>query len=194
MGNVTTDRSAGVLLTGGASRRLGTDKALISSPSGQPLARHLGALLAAVAAPCVEVGPGRSDLPSVWEDPPGQGPLAAVLAGWDHLGRPDTLLVVAVDQPHLTAELLAFLASHPHAGSVVPVDEGGRPQPLCARYVAADLARAAVALAAGDRSMRELVAGAALLSPAEWRRHAPAGDPFADLDTPEDLATYRDGL
>ena len=194
MGNVTTEPVAGVLLTGGTSRRLGTDKALIPSPSGQPLAVHVAGLLAQVAGPCVEVGPGHSALASVWEDPPGGGPLAAVLAGWRHLGEPATVLVVAVDQPHLSAGLLGFVAGHLHPGSVVPRDGSGRPQPLCARYVAADLARAAVALAAGDRSMRELVAGALPLPPAEWRPHAPAADPFADLDTPEDLAAYRDGL
>src|SRR5438132_14472 len=77
---------AGLLLTGGASRRMGTDKALIEV-DGQRLAERAAAVLAAVADPVVEVGPGWSPLPAVREDPPGSGPLAAVSTGAAALRR-----------------------------------------------------------------------------------------------------------
>ena len=66
----------GLLLTGGASRRMGTDKALIEV-DGQRLVDRAAAVLGAVADPVIEVGPGWSELPAVREDPPGSGPLAA---------------------------------------------------------------------------------------------------------------------
>ena len=50
------------------------------------------------------------------------------------------MLVVATDLPRLTQGLVAWLARYPSLDSVVPVD-GGHPQPLCARYSAADLVR-----------------------------------------------------
>ena len=55
---------AGILLTGGASRRMGTDKATIVV-GGETLARRTARLLSAVCDPAVEVGPGASDLPAV---------------------------------------------------------------------------------------------------------------------------------
>src|SRR5260221_9570916 len=70
---------AGLLLTGGASRRMGTDKALIEV-DGQRLAERAAAVLMAVADPVPEVRPGWSPLPAVREDPPGRRPPAAVPA------------------------------------------------------------------------------------------------------------------
>nr|MDP9020189.1 NTP transferase domain-containing protein [Actinomycetota bacterium] len=57
---------AGLLLTGGASRRMGRDKALLAV-HGLPLAQRTAGVLAAVVAPVLEVGPGRSTLPAVQE-------------------------------------------------------------------------------------------------------------------------------
>jgi molybdopterin-guanine dinucleotide biosynthesis protein A len=48
---------AALLLTGGASRRMGSDKATILDGDGQPLAVRTANLLAAVADPVLEVGP-----------------------------------------------------------------------------------------------------------------------------------------
>jgi molybdopterin-guanine dinucleotide biosynthesis protein A len=186
---------AALLLTGGASRRLGRDKA--SLPLGPTtLAARTAALLAEVAAPVVEVGPGRTSLPHVQETPPGQGPLAAVAAGWATLARPgrpapDHALVVATDLPRLTGSLLGWLAGHPAPGCVVPVDAAGRPQYLCARYSAAALRRAVLLVGRGRTAMRDLLddgeAPVTLAGPAEWQPAAGRSDALADIDTPADL-------
>src|SRR5487761_1664408 len=90
---------AGMLLTGGASRRMGFDKSALVI-GGVPLARRLAQVLAQVVAPLVEVGPGRSGLPALTEDPAGGGPLVAVGAGHVELscrGHVGPSLVLACD-------------------------------------------------------------------------------------------------
>ena len=193
-----------MLLTGGASRRMGRDKAAIPIPAvpipGGPgtagatpvtLADRTARLLCAVAEPVVEVGPGRSFLRAVSEDPPGTGPLAAVAAGASALaaaGWTGPVLVVATDLPRLDEAMLRWLASHPDPRSVVPV-AAGRVQPLCARYRAEDLVTAGRLVGAGRRAMGDLLAAidAHRVGEDQW---APAsGDPsvLSDADTPDDL-------
>ncbi len=182
---------AGLLLTGGASRRMGFDKASLLV-DGSPLAVRLAGVLCTVASPVLEVGPGRSALEPVSEEPPGGGPLAAVAAGAAALrsrGVVAPVIVLACDMPLLTARALAVLAAWPGDGSVVPV-VGGTTQPLAARWSAADLETAARLVAAGERSMKALLALAEpqLADEGAW----PAGtaaSAFADVDVPADLVS-----
>jgi len=187
---------AGMLLTGGGSRRMGRDKAAIVV-AGERLADRTAALLAAVADPVVEVGPGYSGLPHTLEDPPGSGPLAAVAAGAARLttgtGGIPAALVVATDLPRLSLGLLGLLAGHPGPGCVVPLDAGGRAQLVCARYSADALTRAPGLLAAGHRSLRALLDGVEVtwLPPEQWIGAAGTSGALTDVDTPEDLAAAR---
>lgn len=181
---------AGLLLTGGASRRMGTDKAALVV-DGRPLAVRLADLLgAACGGPVLEVGPGRSGLPWLIEDPAGAGPLVAVAAGAAALrarGWHGAVLVLACDLPLLTPQALGLLATWPGDASVVPV-VGGRSQPLCARWSAAGLAAAEERAAGGQRSLRGLPGpGTRRLAAAEWGAVDGAAT-FSDVDTPEDLA------
>jgi molybdopterin-guanine dinucleotide biosynthesis protein A len=175
---------AGVLLTGGASRRMGTDKATIEL-DGETLAARAARVLTAVCAPVVEVGPGHTPLTTVREEPRGRGPLAALVAGADALGA-HTVLLLACDMPYVEAPLLELLASWPGARTVVPVARGRR-QYTCARYGPDALARARAVLASGGSSLRAVCEGAEELPEAAWRSVA-GPDAFTDLDTPEDRA------
>jgi len=188
---------AGILLTGGASRRMGTDKSVLAAADGRPLAARTGCLLAAVTALAVEVGPGRSGLPAVAEHPPAAGPLAAVAAGVAWLaaaGWHGPALVVSTDLPLLDAPLLAWLAAHPAPANVVPAVDGF-PQWLCARYDGPTLAAAGGLVAAGQRRLAALFAGRLvhLAAPEEWT--AAGAGPLApiDADTPEELALLTGG-
>ena len=176
---------AGILLTGGASTRMGWDKARLRHVGGdETLARRTARLLAEVAGPCVEVGPGYSGLPAVEESPPGAGPLAAVARGWEVLaatGRP--VLVVATDLPALGAGTLRWLADHPASTSVVPV-VAGRAQPLCARWCAGDLDRAVALVAEGHRALRDLLSAAQPTWVDPGGAGGPGDAPFGDADTP----------
>jgi molybdopterin-guanine dinucleotide biosynthesis protein A len=190
--------AAGLLLTGGASRRLGQDKgALVLAGTTEPLAQRTARLLASVAEPAVEVGPGFSGLPAVREDPPGAGPLVAVAAGarrlWS-LGWSGAVIVVATDLPRLTPGFLAWLAGHPASRSVIPVVDGF-PQTLCARYEAVDLDVAVGLAAAGRRAMGDLLEriDAELAGPDRWEAAAGDHGVLVDIDTPADLARIEAG-
>lgn len=179
---------AGFLLTGGASRRMGMDKTRIRV-EGRALADLVGRTLATVANPVIEVGPGVTGFASTREVPPGEGPLAAISAGWKYLqalGTPRCALVVAADLPLISARLLQLLAEWPGEGSVVPVVDGVA-QPLCARWSIAELTSARSWLLQ-TQSVRHLASAydVTLVDESTWRRVA---DPmvFADVDYPQDF-------
>jgi molybdopterin-guanine dinucleotide biosynthesis protein A len=190
---------AGLLLTGGSSRRMGHDKATLVI-DGEPSARRLGALLAEVVDPTLEVGPHCSGLAAIAEEPPGEGPLVALVAGWSALsraGHEGSVVVLACDLPLVTAAFVRWLAQHPGERSIVPLVDG-RPQPLCARWSALDLRRSAARAAHGARSFRELLdeMDPVTVGPGDWAGVA-LPSALTDADTPDDLArlglTWRPG-
>jgi molybdopterin-guanine dinucleotide biosynthesis protein A len=165
---------------------MGRPKGLIEV-AGETLAARTARLLRSVCDPVVEVGPGWSGLEVAVETRPGAGPLAALADGWRHLragGFTGPVLGVATDLPRLDGDVLAWLATHPSVGSVVPLS-GGRPQMLCARWSPADLARAVALVEGGHSAMRNLLegSGAVLAGEEEWG----ATGALADADTPADL-------
>jgi molybdopterin-guanine dinucleotide biosynthesis protein A len=186
--------TAGLLLTGGGSTRLGAPKAELRR-AGERLADRGARVLSTVCPTSLEVGPGTSPLPAAREEPPGGGPLAAVVAGWSALearGARGDVLVLAVDVPFVEVGVLRWLVEHPAPGAVVP-RVGGRAQPLCARYRPADLGVAADLVAGGAAAMRDLLAAVAVTYADEdaWGVVA-TEDAFLDVDTPE--AVTRAGL
>ena len=135
-------RVAGAVLMGGASRRMGRDKALVEV-DGVPMATRVAAVLeAAGCQPVVAVGGdaavhSRLGLPAVPDRWAGEGPLGAIvtvlgaLDGFDA----DAVVVAACDLPWLdraTVDALVtrFVAA---AGSVdAVVAHSDRLEPLCA--------------------------------------------------------------
>lgn len=179
---------AALLLTGGASSRLGRPKAALEV-EGTPLAARVARVLSDVCPLVLEVGPGYSGCESVLEDPAGEGPLGALAAGWAALGargHEGPTLAVACDLPHLSVDLVRLIAQWPTPGSVVPV-VAGRAQPLLARWSDEALTASVALHAAGERSLRGLLALADVtrIDESDWGRVATALA-FADVDTPED--------
>jgi molybdenum cofactor guanylyltransferase len=163
---------------------MGTDKATLLV-DGESLARRSARLLAEVCDPVLEVGPGYSALPTVHEADPGRGPLAALVAGATALGTDAPVLLLACDLPFVTGDLLARLVEAPGDGTVVPVDEDGMVQPVCARYSAAACRRAATLLAAGERSLRRLLDETGMRTLVDVDARA-----LVDVDTPDDAARW----
>ena len=185
-------RVAGLLLTGGTSRRLGTDKAQLVL-DGETLATRAARTLLATCGPVLEVGPGVTTLPTVRERPAGGGPLAAIAAGGEALrerGHDGAAIVLAVDFPNVGVPLLELLRDWPGEPTVVPSDQG-QLQVACARYGGDALLAAQSLVIGGVRALRALldVVEFDALEDATWHAVA-APDTFVDLDTPADAARF----
>ncbi len=179
-----------MLLTGGRSRRLGSDKARLVL-AGETLADRAARRLAAVCETVVEVGPGFTGRLHVSEQPPGAGPLAALAAGGDalrDLGWDGNTLLLAVDLPNVGVPLLELLRDWPGAPTAVP-EAGGRLQVVCARYGPEALVAASSLVAGGIQALHALlgVVDYDVVPEHAWSETAPSRA-FADVDTPEDAA------
>ena len=187
---------AAAVLAGGASRRMGRDKATLAV-GGVELASLALAAAARVADPVVLVAPEGHPARRLAAAPvtdPGEGPLAALAAALAALDA-DHILVLAGDHPGLRVELLAHLAGLAARGEAVACRRGRRLEPLVAVYrrvPALALARARLADPAGDRSLAGLLAGlrTLVLEEAQWRPLDPDGRSFVDLDDPADLEAW----
>ena len=182
----------GLVLAGGRSRRMGTDKALVEI-AGRPLVRRIAERLAAV---CTEVlvAPGERRLWGLpWQQVDdrvsGEGPLAGILGGLHVAGTP-LMAVAAVDMPAVDGGLYRTLADawDGRQVAVVPVADG-RPQPLHAVYATASLPQFAALFDAGERSpTRALQRLDVMMVDVPGR-----GSWAVSLDTPDDLAAFDAG-
>ncbi len=184
-----TRNVAGILLTGGASHRMGADKASMVV-EGRVAAARLGDVLASSTFPAIEVGNARSGLPNIHESPRGAGPLVAIEAAARELERRGAMgpaIVLACDLPFVSEELVRLLGDWEGNGAVVPVVDGRR-QPLCSRWSESDLRAACTLAASGQRSLRGLPGAGQCqeIGPEHWGSVVDARA-FADTDTPEDL-------
>ena len=187
-----------VLLAGGASRRMGRDKALVPF-EGWPLWERQVALLRTLGPREVFVsGPRREEFPAdlrcVADDSvtARRGPLAGVAAALREARAP-LVLVVAVDLPGLSQEFLRAGLARCSAGvGAVPfLREDGRvlPEPLAAVYPLAARPLAESRLAGEDWSMRGFVracAAAGLVT--EWEIPPDLRPAVRNVNTPEELA------
>ncbi|MGO4852468.1 molybdenum cofactor guanylyltransferase MobA [Phaeovulum sp. W22_SRMD_FR3] len=198
----------GLILAGGAARRMGgADKALLSL-AGRPLVAHVAAGLAPQVARFALSANGMPErfaalLPGVpvLADPreaQGLGPLAGVLAGldWAAAQGAEALVTVAVDTPFLPSDLVARLQAAASAGGGAACASSlGRMHYTCAlRPVAGAAAALRAALATGTRRLRfgldaavEVPFGLIGAGIGAGASQA-AADPFGNLNTPEDLA------
>jgi molybdopterin-guanine dinucleotide biosynthesis protein A len=173
-----------VVVAGGrATRMAGRDKLAIDIGGRTMLDRALDAL--ADAAQVVVVGPRRAlEHAVVWcrEDPPGGGPAAAIAAGLRHVSA-TTVVVLAGDQPLVSAQVVGRLLDACSEHGAVAVTDDGQPQWLCSAWPTADLR--ATPLRA-DASLREVL-GRLPWTPVP----VTAGDVF-DCDTDADVQRVRE--
>lgn len=187
---------AGLILAGGQSRRMGTDKALIEL-DGVALVERARRRLATQAAPLLlsaNGDPSRFEalgLPVLADCLPGHaGPLAGILTGLDHLAETtnvEWMVTVPTDSPLFPLDLVERLAG---AGAPLAVAaSGGRVHPVFALWrveLRGQLRRALVD--EGERRMNALMQRLNA-ERVEW----PVSplDPFINVNTPEDLAGIR---
>ncbi|MDP4096124.1 molybdenum cofactor guanylyltransferase [Paenibacillus sp. P96] len=127
----------GIVLAGGASSRMGTDKSQLRLDGMTVLERIAGEVRKAANRVIVTGSKGGSlpfGLEAVPDQYPGQGPLAGLHAGLKET-RTEWSILCACDMPLVNAETmlaLLTLADEPW-NAVIPVI-GGRKQPLLAAY------------------------------------------------------------
>lgn len=128
----------GVVLAGGAGRRIGGAKAS-TMLAGRPLIAYPLAALRAVLAPVAVVVKRDSDLPPVgygveiWREPDEpQHPLVGIIEALRRAaGR--SVVVLACDLPLVTPDVIRALLAAPPAAAVL-ARAGDDVQPLCARF------------------------------------------------------------
>lgn len=175
----------GVILAGGGSTRMGTDKALVDV-AGDPMVERVARALNAVCDGLLAVGRGGTlaGIPCVPDDHAGRlGPAAGVATALRVAdGRP--VLVTAVDQPFLRAETLRRLASQDR--TTVPRDDVL--QITCALYdqdAAPSIAEAVVDAVPLWQVVKDR---ARIVDEPEWRSWGEDGRSWFSVDTPEKLA------
>ena len=150
-----------VLLAGGESRRMGTEKATIVF-NGEPLwqrqiklLRHLGPENILVSARA-ERSWRPADTELVLDQPPSRGPISGLTAA---LGRTRTshLIALGVDMPFVTTAQLQDLCQRANAGCGVVPTIDGRVEPLAAVYPVEAYADFTAALTGNDWSLQPLV-------------------------------------
>jgi molybdopterin-guanine dinucleotide biosynthesis protein A len=163
----------GLVLAGGASSRMRTDKALLDY-HGQPQLRWAFELLSKFCAatfvsvrPDQREDPSRAGLPQIVDRQPGSGPIAGISAAL--LEHPKAAwLVLACDLPFLTEHTLQHLIAHrdPHqVATAYRSAHDGLPEPLCAIWEPAAREPVLAYIASGKQCPRKFLinAGTALL-------------------------------
>jgi molybdenum cofactor guanylyltransferase len=191
-----TTAFSGAVLAGGASRRMGRDKALVEAPDGRALVLvGVDALAAAGAVEVVVVGGDERALRGLgvaWVPDlhPGEGPLGGILTALAAT-RADLVVVMACDMPGVgrgvPAALVSALAASPESG-VALATVGERDQPLTAcwrRSIAAPVLGAA--FAAGERAPRKVLPALGAV-----RVGGLPLEQLVDVDSPEDLRRYAE--
>ncbi len=182
----------GLILAGGASSRMGVDKALLEF-DGQPLLRRVARRLHPVCSELlVASGDGERlagfGYRQIADARPGSGPLGGLVAGLEAAPN-DLVAAVAVDMPFASGAMFAFLAERwDGEDAVVPVSDRG-PEPLHAVY-----ARSA------DRPLRRCLEDGTLsvirsldslrvtwVDRTGWEGIEPLGRFASNLNRPEDL-------
>lgn len=190
-------RAAAVVLVGGASSRMGADKATLAWKGGTLLTRAIAALSPAVDRVVVARAPGQA-LPAlspevlVVEDArPGRGPLEGMRAGLRALDPEEVAFVAAVDLPGLSAPFAsAVLAALPADRDAAVPWLGGRPQPLAGAYRAAAAAAVAAALEVGELRVGGLL-GRLRVARLDAARLPGGADALRNINTPAELAYAR---
>ncbi|WP_082974225.1 molybdenum cofactor guanylyltransferase [Mycobacterium sp. E740] len=160
----TTIPLAAVILAGGASRRMGRDKATLPYEGSTLVERMVDILKPRCAPIFVIAAPGQAlptlDAEVLRDEVRGVGPLLATGRGLRAAAEAGAELafVAAVDMPLLTADLLDELAGPAvRLGADVVLPWDGRDHYLAGIYRTALAGRAAELVASGERSMRALV-------------------------------------
>lgn len=188
----------GFILVGGASRRMGQDKAQLRLGPETMLERIAAQLsqvtssVTLVGSPPAYVGHSLPTVPDVYEKWGALGGIHAALSA----AKTDWIIVIACDLPFVTRDLFERLKSFADESidSIVPMQSDGRSQPVCALYRReACLPEIERLVSAGEHTPRALLANVRTqyLQFAELSDLPGAENFFLNLNTPEDFARAK---
>ena len=189
------DDCTAIILAGGDSRRMGSDKAAVMLGECTLLESVTKTMQLVFPKVCLSLRQARPDLalPQIVDEFADVGPLAGLCAALEQATTP-WIFAVATDMPFVQAALIEQLAlRRPGYQAVVPV-VGGHPQPLAAFYASSCLEPIRALLAGGGKSsLRAALEQLRVcrVDEAELMAVDPELRSFFDLDTPEDLAAAR---
>ena len=175
--------TAGFVLVGGRSTRMGRDKATLPY-HGTTLAEWIARQVSEAAGSATLVGNVDTGIPDLY---PGEGPLGGIITALEH-SRAEWNLIVACDMPYAEAPFLRRLlhaARESGADALIPHGPSGLPEPLCAVYRRQALDTIRASFAAGTRKVTDGLAGLVVVT-LEIEEVAQ----FQNLNTPEDWAAH----
>lgn len=181
-----------MVLAGGQSRRMGTNKALLELPSGETLIERVLAALRPLSNDLVIV----SNTPELYahldarqtsDEFVGAGPLAGLHAGLQ-VARHDWTFAVACDMPLVDHRLVRFMALLTEGHDAIVPWVNGELEPLHALYSKQCLPAIVSHLAAGHRRMISFLGDIRLrrVEASEIALFDPEGRSFFNANTPED--------
>lgn len=192
-------QTSGIILAGGSSSRMGTNKALLPLPGNQGISfvEYLVSLLKDCCFETVIVARDQDhardyDFPNArvtFDETPGIGPLMGLYSGLSAI-QTTHALVVAVDLPYVQHALLSFLLSQslPANTLLVPLVHS-IPQVLLSIYPRSILPLVKEQLLEGRRDVRSLleVAPVQYIGEDQLLQIDPQLQSFINVNTPEDL-------
>ncbi len=162
-------RPAGIILAGGSSRRMGKDKALLPYPGqpGDPSETFLEHLVTVLGFCCSEVFVvardelqaslyAQVDAQILLDSIPGGGPLVGLYRALQAISTPYAILV-AVDMPFVTTQLLAYMLSRYQQDTILVPLVNGYPQVMLAVYPRSILPLLEERIGQGRRDLRCLL-------------------------------------
>ena len=181
---------SGFVLAGGASSRMGRDKALLAYRDTTLVEHVARAVLEAVGSVAVIGDPeryGGMGYPVYPDQVPACGPLGGIYTALS-VSATDWNMVVACDMPAISAQFLRVLIAEeakPGHNSVMAMGPRGEPEPLCAVYHRDCLPALTRAIRDNRFKMRDLVGELQTeLRPLEAAA-------LANINTPEEWAGFR---
>lgn len=187
-----------VILAGGKSSRMGTNKALLRlHPDEPPLVELIVNIVRKATSDIILVANNPAiyawlQLPIVSDNYKESGPLGGIEAGLT-ASTHNHNLVVACDMPFLQPALLNFLAqqaeNQPQKEAIVPLNFKGEPEPLCAIYSRATLTNIRQQLQSHKYKILELLnkLDVSYLTSKELERFDSELNSFVNLNRPTDL-------
>ncbi len=196
-------QTACIILAGGRSSRMGTDKALLplTNTSHSTFLAHLAATLSSLSDELFLVARDEeqaaryqetANVRIVIDKVPDYGPLMGIYSGLSAI-QAVKALIVAVDMPFVQPALVSLLLARASTSAITVPMVNDVPQVLCAVYPRSLLPRIETTIAQGRRDPRSLLTTVPVqyIDEAQLRAVDPQLRSFININTPED---WRESL